>query len=116
MGQEPDVVGLPQLLRTIVRPWLNAVAMNPMGMGQDLHVSATNAATSLRRRVELTAGLDVALRNAEEASAELAAQLDMVRSDPTRTRSLAMTSLEALLLALSDARPNASTIALGLGW
>lgn len=85
-------------------------------MGENVRVTAGNAATSLWRRVVMLPPIEKGLAEALSASELLAAALDREGTAISEARSDALRAVDALIVLLRDARPNARAQGLGLGW
>jgi hypothetical protein len=111
-----DVSGLSAPLALIMRPWGGVLETAPPGMGENVRATAQNASVSLWRRVVMLPPIERGLAQALSASAVLAAALDKEDAIASEARSDALRALEALIVLLHEARPNARAQGLGLGW
>jgi hypothetical protein len=116
MSATIDISGLPVTLALIIRPWGGVLQTAPPGMGENVRVTVGNASTSLWRRVIMLPKLERGLAEALSASAVLANTLDKEGTTASEARSDALLALDALIVLLHDARPNARAMGLGLGW
>lgn len=111
-----EVSGLATPITLIMRPWVGVLESAPPGMGENVRVTAENASTSLWRRVVMLPPIERGLAAAMAASAMLAVELNKEDAIPEDARSNALHALDALVVLLCDAKPNARAQGLGLGW
>lgn len=115
MRQVPDLTGLPTVIESLMRPWVDTVETTAIGMGSVVASTAANTSLSLRRRIALTPDAETALSEAVDASDALARKLDG-KVPAIEERNATLTALAALTEAMRGAQPSESTRALGLGW
>jgi hypothetical protein len=108
--------GLPSTLAIGLQPWIAALETATGGMGEHLSAVAANAATGIRRRIVVTPLLDHALAQAQLATDAFADAMDEEDADAPRRRADARAALGELVVWLRDAKANAATEGLGLGW
>jgi hypothetical protein len=111
-----DVSGLSAPLTLIMRPWCGVLETALAGMGENVRITAENASVSLWRRVVMLPPIECGLATALSASAIFAAELNKRDPIPGEARSDALRALDALIVLLHEARPNARAQGLGLGW
>ena len=116
MGTLVETAGLPPLVATILRPWVNSVEAAPLGMGDVVIAEASSTATSLKRRVKVEPALDAAIMKAVATSALLAAALNHKNAETAELRATALAALAKMVGELRLVEPSESTRALGLGW
>ncbi len=107
---------LPAALRLGLQPWIAAIDTATAGMGQHASAVAANASTGIRRRIMPTPLLDHALAQARLATDAFAVAVDEQRADAARLRADAIAAIGELIMWLQDAKANAVTDELGLGW
>jgi hypothetical protein len=111
-----DGADLPPLLATVVKPWVTAVKTGTLGMHDVVASAASSTAASVKRRVVVWPGLDMAIAAAVEASVAFAEALAKRGAATTKLRSEALASREVVIEHLRTAAPSEDTRALGLGW
>ena len=107
---------LPSTLSIGLQPWIGAIETATVGMGEHVSATAANASAGIRRRIVPTPLLDHALVQARLATDALAIALDEHRADITHLRATALAALGELIVWLQEAKANAVTEELGLGW
>jgi hypothetical protein len=111
-----DTSSLPPVLATLLTPWLNAIEVSGLGIGEHVTATAAHSFMALRRRIELTPSLEHALVDARAATDTLATAIDRRRTVPLWIHDAAREAMIDLIAALRCAEPNAVTKELGLGW
>ncbi|WP_267427023.1 hypothetical protein [Methylobacterium sp. GC_Met_2] len=107
---------LPSTLAIGLQPWISAVETATAGMGEHVSAVAANASSGIRRRIVPTPLLDHALVQARRATDALAVALDEQGADATRLGADALAAIGELIVWLQEAKANAVTEELGLGW
>jgi hypothetical protein len=109
--------GLPQLLETMMRPWVTALETGTLGMRDEVAAAASGTATSLKRRIIVVPALDKAITQAMVTSATFADVLGRPKgTTTTQARAAALASLEVVIEHLRAVEPSEDTRSLGLGW
>ena len=116
MPRTPSTDSLPSTLAIGLQPWISAVETATIGMGEHLSAAAASASSGIRRRIIPTPLLDHAVMQTRMATDALAVALDERRVDVERLRAGALAALSELIVWLQEAKPNAVTGELGLGW
>ena len=116
MARILDAAGLPPLLTTVMKPWVTAVETGTLGMREVVTSAASSTAASLKRRVVVLPGLDIAIVEAMVASVAFASALDKRDAKVAELRAAALAALESMIELLRTAEPSENTRALGLGW
>ena len=107
---------LPSTLSIGLQPWISAIETATAGMGEHVSATAANASAGIRRRIVPTPLLDHALMQARSVTDVLAVALDEQGADAKRLRADALATLNELIVWLQEAKANAVTEELGLGW
>lgn len=111
-----DVEGLPPVLERVLQPWVQAVELSGLGIGDHVTAVAAHTFSALRHRIVLTPPLEQALIEARMATDALAIAMDKRRIVPFWKLDAARLALAELVVWLQRAEPNAITKELGLGW
>jgi hypothetical protein len=111
-----DLSGLPPVLAVLLKPWAGAVETCCLGMGDHVTAASANASASIMRRVIPMPPLERAIEKARIASDALASDLDRAHTLAVPARADAVAALTHLIVQLKKAKPNSSTLMLGLGW
>lgn len=109
MARALDTSALSQDLATAVWPWIDIVETATSGMANRVRLTAENTAACLRSQIAMSPPLETALDDALHASDALARDLDRVGFFQSDARTEALLALNALIIWLQAARPNAST-------
>lgn len=111
-----DVRALPPVLGRLLTPWVQAIELSGLGIGEHVTAVAAHASSAVRHRIVLTPPLEQAIIEARLATDALAATMDKRRIVPFWKRDAARHALAELVVWLRHAEPNAVTKELGLGW